>query len=112
MARTKAAKSTAPKSSESKSSATLGFAAKLIKGEGDYAGANPEDPDDKFAGSGFGRPKGACRVRAMDGAHQYKAGKIVDDAMVAIKRDNPRLGELIDVIGPMIYAACRPPCVH
>ncbi|HRX87843.1 MAG TPA: class I SAM-dependent DNA methyltransferase [Steroidobacteraceae bacterium] len=97
---------------------------RLIQGEGDYAGANPEDPDDKFAGSEFGRPKGAHRVRARDGAHQYKATcKIVDDAMVAIERDNPRLkgvlpkdyarpgldkqrlGELIDVIATIELTA-------
>lgn len=118
--------------------------AKLVAGQGDYAGANPEDPDEpSFARqTAVGSPKGE-----RPGANQYKAenvfwvpaearwphlqamakqpgiGKIVDDAMVAIERDNSRLkgvlpkdyarpgldkqrlGELIDVIATIELTA-------
>ena len=112
--------------------------AKLVAGEGDYVGANPEDPDEPSgarqtaAGSPKGERGGANQYRAenifwvppaarwsylQNSAKQPTIGKIVDDAMVAIERDNPRLkgvlpkdyarpaldkhrlGELIDLIG-------------
>ena len=91
--------------------------AKLIKGEGDYAGANPEDPDEYKAENVFWVPAEARWSHLQSNAKQPTIGKIVDDAMVAIERDNPRLkgvlpkdyarpaldkhrlGELIDLIG-------------
>ena len=118
--------------------------AKLLAGEGDYAGTNPENPDEP---SGARQPAvGSPKVQRV-GAEQYKAenvfwvpadarwshlqasakqltiGKTVDDAMVAIERDNPRLkgvlpkdyarpgldkqrlGELIDLIATISLTA-------
>ena len=91
--------------------------AKLVAGEGDYAGANPEDPDEYRAENIFWVPPAARWSYLQNSAKQPTIGKIVDDAMVAIERDNPRLkgilpkdyarpaldknrlGELIDLIG-------------
>jgi type I restriction enzyme M protein len=91
--------------------------AKLVAGTGDYAGANPEDPDEYRAENIFWVPPAARWTYLQNSAKQPTIGKIVDDAMVAIERDNPRLkgilpkdyarpaldknrlGELIDLIG-------------
>ena len=94
--------------------------AKLLAGStvktGDYAGANAEDPDEYKAENVFWVPKEARWSHLQASAKQPTIGKTVDDAMVAIERDNPRLkgvlpkdyarpgldkqrlGELIDVI--------------
>ena len=90
--------------------------AKLLAGEGDYAGANPEDPDEYKAENVFWVPADARWSHLQASAKQPTIGKTVDDAMVAIERDNPRLkgvlpkdyarpsldkhrlGELIDLI--------------
>ena len=91
--------------------------AKLIAGEGDLAGANPEDKDEYLAANVFWVPKDARWSYLQARAKQPSIGKDVDDAMVALERDNPRLkgalnknygradldkhrlGELIDLIG-------------
>ena len=91
--------------------------AKLVASEGDYAGANPEDQDEYKAENIFWVPKEARWAHLQANAKQATIGKLVDDAMVAIERDNPRLkgvlpkdyarpaldkhrlGELIDLIG-------------
>ena len=91
--------------------------AALLAGKGDYAGADPEDPDEYKALNVFWVPPGARWTYLQNSAKQPEIGKIVDDAMVAIERDNPRLkgvlpkeyarpaldkhrlGELIDLIG-------------
>jgi type I restriction enzyme M protein len=91
--------------------------AKLVAGEGEYAGANPEDPDEYRAENIFWVPPAARWSYLQNSAKQPTIGKIVDDAMVAIERDNSRLkgilpkdyarpaldknrlGELIDLIG-------------
>ncbi len=91
--------------------------AKLQAGEGDYAGADPEDADEYRAQNIFWVPQEARWPQLQANAKQPTIGKIVDDAMVAIERDNPklkgilpkdyarpgldkhRLGELIDLIG-------------
>jgi type I restriction enzyme M protein len=91
--------------------------AKLVAGKGDYKGANPEDQDEYKAENVFWVPPGARWKYLQNSAKQPNIGKIVDDAMVAIERDNPRLkgvlpkdyarpgldkhrlGELIDLIG-------------
>jgi type I restriction enzyme M protein len=91
--------------------------AKLVSGDGEYAGANPEDPDEYRAENIFWVPPAARWTYLQNSAKQPTIGKIVDDAMVAIERDNPRLkgilpkdyarpaldknrlGELIDLIG-------------
>jgi type I restriction enzyme M protein len=90
---------------------------KLTAGEGDYEGADPEDQDEYKAENCFWVPKEARWKHLQDNAKQPTIGKLVDEAMVAIERDNPRLkgvlpkdyarpaldkqrlGELIDLIG-------------
>ena len=91
--------------------------AKLVEGKGEYAGANAEDQDEYKAENVFWVPPAARWTYLQNSAKQPTIGKIVDDAMVAIERDNPRLkgvlpkdyarpgldkhrlGELIDLIG-------------
>ena len=98
---------------------------KLAEGEGDYAGANPEDPDEYKAENVFWVPKEARWLHLQSSAKQPTIGKTVDDAMVAIERDNPRLkgvlpkdyarpgldkhrlGELIDLIGTILLVSPR-----
>ena len=97
--------------------------AKLLAGEGDYEGANPEDPDEYKAENVFWVPAEARWSHLQANAKQPTIGKDVDDAMVAIERDNPRLkgvlpkdyarpgldkqrlGELIDVIATIELTA-------
>jgi type I restriction enzyme M protein len=80
-------------------------------------GADPEDPDEYRAFSIFWVPKEARWTFLQASAKQPGIGKLLDDAMVAIERDNrvlkgvlpkdyarpaldkQRLGELIDLIG-------------
>jgi type I restriction enzyme M protein len=104
--------------------------ARLLAGQGDYAGANPEDPDEPSGArqTAAGSPKGE-----RGGANQYKAenvfwvpaearwshlqasakqptiGKLVDDAMVAIERDNLRLKGVLpkDYARPGLDTASR-----
>ena len=97
--------------------------AKLVAGKGDYKGANPEDPDEYKAENVFWVPPAARWGYLQNSAKQSTIGKIVDDAMVAIERDNPRLkgvlpkdyarpaldkqrlGELIDLIATITLTA-------
>lgn len=97
--------------------------AKLLAGAGDYAGANPEDPDEYKAENVFWVPPESRWSGLQANAKQPTIGKLVDDAMVAIERDNPRLkgvlpkdyarpgldkqrlGELIDVIATIELTA-------
>jgi len=97
--------------------------AKLVAGEGDYAGADPEDPDEYKAENIFWVPADARWSHLQANAKQPTIGKVVDDAMVAIERDNPRLkgvlpkdyarpgldkhrlGELIDLIATISLTA-------
>ena len=65
--------------------------AKLVAGKGEYAGANPEDKDEYRAENVFWVPKEARWPYLQANAKQPTIGKIVDDAMVAIERDNVRL---------------------
>src|SRR5438132_8679884 len=80
-------------------------------------GADPEDPDEYRAENIFWVPPEARWSRLHADAKQPTIGKLIDDAMDAIERDNPslknvlpkdyarpaldkqRLGELIDLIG-------------
>ena len=96
---------------------------KLLAGKGDYAGANAEDPDEYKAENVFWVPADARWSHLQSSAKQPSIGKTVDDAMVAIERDNPRLkgvlpkdyarpgldkqrlGELIDVIATIELTA-------
>ena len=90
---------------------------RLVAGAGEYEGADPEDPDEYRAENVFWVPKEARWAFLQANAKQPSIGKLVDDAMVAIERDNVRLkgvlpkeyarpaldkhrlGELIDLIG-------------
>ena len=80
-------------------------------------GANPEDPDEYRADNVFWVPKEARWSVLQANAKRPEIGKVIDDAMVAIERDNKslkgvlpkdyarpgldkqRLGELIDLVG-------------
>lgn len=80
-------------------------------------GADPEDPDEYSGSNVFWVPKPARWKHLQNNAKQPTIGKLIDDAMVAIERDNKtlkgvlpkdyarpaldkqRLGELIDLIG-------------
>jgi len=81
------------------------------------SGADPEDPDEYRAVNIFWVPREARWSHLKSNARQPTIGKIIDDAMLAIERDNPslkgvlpkdyahprldkqRLGQLIDLIG-------------
>ena len=80
-------------------------------------GADPEHPDEYRAENIFWVPREARWAQLQSQAKLPSIGKLIDDAMVAIERDNPslkgvlpkeyarpgldkqRLGELIDLIG-------------
>ena len=80
-------------------------------------GADPEDPDEYRALNIFWVPKDARWASLLANAKQPTIGKLVDEAMLAVERDNPslkgvlpkdyvhprldkaRLGQLIDMIG-------------
>jgi type I restriction enzyme M protein len=91
--------------------------AKLVEGKGEFDGANPEDPDEYRAKNVFWVPKSARWSSLQAKARQPDIGKKIDDAMVELEKDNPRLkgvlpkdyarpgldkqrlGELIDLVG-------------
>ena len=84
------------------------------------SGADPEDPDEYRAVNIFWVPTEARWSSLRNRARDPSIGKIIDDAMLAIERDNPtlkgalpkefasprldktKLGELIDLIGSKI----------
>lgn len=68
------------------------FEAKHAELEGQRAeGADPEDPDEYRAARIFWVPKEARWAHLKKNAPQATIGKLVDDAMAAIERDNPSL---------------------
>lgn len=89
----------------------------LAEGKGEYEGANPEDADEYLAHNIFFVPEKARWQFLQDRAKQPTIGKLIDDAMDAIEKQNSslkgvlpkiyadpelnkqRLGELIDLIG-------------
>lgn len=91
--------------------------AKLVAGKGEFEGADPEERDEYVAHNVFWVPKEARWPGLQGNAKQPTIGKLLDDAMVAIERDNPRVkgvlpkdygrpaldthrsGKLIDLIG-------------
>jgi type I restriction enzyme M protein len=101
--------------------------AKLLAGEGDYEGADPEDPDEYKAENVFWVPSDARWSHLQAKAKEPSIGKTVDDAMVALERDNirlkgvlpkdyarpgldkHRLGELIDLIATIDLLASNQP---
>ncbi|MEY3785860.1 MAG: hypothetical protein RLZ75_65 [Pseudomonadota bacterium] len=62
--------------------------AKLVQGEGDYAGADPEDRDEYQAENIFFVPQEARWKFLQAHAKQPKIGTLVDAAMDAIEREN------------------------
>ncbi len=90
---------------------------KLLEGEGDFAGADENDPDEYAAYNVFFVPETARWKYLQDRAKQPEIGKFIDNAMDEIEKINSslkgvlpkiyadpdlnktRLGELIDLIG-------------
>ena len=65
--------------------------AKLVEGKGEFKGSDAEDADEYQSHGVFWVPPSA-RWRALQAkAKQPTIGKLIDDAMVAIEKDNPRL---------------------
>ncbi len=64
---------------------------KLLAGKGDYEGSDPKDADEYRAENVFWVPKESRWSHLQASDKQPTIGKIVDDAMVALERDNPRL---------------------
>ena len=58
-------------------------------------GANPEHPDEYRAVNVFWVPPEARWINLQNNARQTTIGRIVDDAMVAIERDNPVLKDVL-----------------
>ena len=99
------------------SDAFLELHEKLKAGEGEFAGANPEDPDEYLAFNVFYVPEKARWDFLQANAKQPTIGILIDQAMDAIEKindnlkgilpknyadpdlDKPRLGELLDLIG-------------
>lgn len=91
--------------------------AKLTEGQGEFEGANPEDPDEYLANNVFFVPELSRWDYLQGRAKLPTIGKDLDDAMDEIEKINPslkgvlpkiyadpelnkqRLGELIDLIG-------------
>jgi len=73
---------------------------KLQKGEGDYAGADPEDKDEYKAENVFFVPETARWSYLLTQAKQPDIGKTVDAAMDAIEKENPSLRDVL----PKVFA--------
>ena len=58
-------------------------------------GADPEDPDEYTAQSIFWVPPEARWEHLKDQARQPEIGRLVDDAMIAVERDNPALKDVL-----------------
>jgi len=74
--------------------------AKLQAGQGDYAGADPEDKDEYKAENVFFVPSEARWSFLLAKAKQPDIGKFVDAAMDAIEKENPSLKGVL----PKVYA--------
>ncbi len=73
---------------------------KLTSGEGEYAGADPEDKDEYKAENVFVVPPSARWSYLQSRAKQPTIGKTVDESMDAIERENPSLKGVL----PKVYA--------
>jgi type I restriction enzyme M protein len=82
------------------SDAFEGLYEKLKKGEGEYAGADPEDRDEYRAENVFFVPPEARWSFLQAEAKKPKIGIIVDAAMDAIEKENPSLKDVL----PKVYA--------
>ncbi|HBA65311.1 MAG TPA: DNA methyltransferase [Methylococcaceae bacterium] len=74
--------------------------AKLQAGEGEYAGADPEDKDEYQAENVFFVPPEARWSFLLAQAKQPEIGKFIDAAMDAIEKENPSLKGVL----PKVYA--------
>lgn len=74
--------------------------AKLLNGDGDYAGADPEDRDEYKAENVFFVPEIARWSYLQSKAKLPTIGKEVDNAMDSIEKDNPSLKDVL----PKVYA--------
>jgi type I restriction enzyme M protein len=82
------------------SDAFEGLYQRLQKGEGDYAGADPEDRDEYKAENVFFVPEISRWSHLQARARQPEIGKDVDNAMDAIEKENPLLKGVL----PKVYA--------
>jgi type I restriction enzyme M protein len=73
---------------------------KLQQGEGDFAGADPEDKDEYKAENMFFVPETARWSYLLTQAKQPDIGKTVDAAMDAIEKENPALRDVL----PKVFA--------
>ena len=73
---------------------------KLQSGEGEYAGADPEDRDEYKAENVFFVPEKARWSHLQSRAKQPEIGKEIDNAMDAIEKDNSSLKDVL----PKVYA--------
>ncbi|VAX24484.1 Type I restriction-modification system, DNA-methyltransferase subunit M [hydrothermal vent metagenome] len=76
------------------------YHAKLEKGEGEYAGADPEDRDEYKAENIFFVPPSARWSYLQKRAKLPEIGKDIDSAMDAIERDNASLKDVL----PKVFA--------
>jgi type I restriction enzyme M protein len=74
--------------------------AKLKSGQGEYAGADPEDKDEYKAENVFFVPEVARWSYLQSRAKQPTIGKEIDEAMDAIEKENPSLKDVL----PKVYA--------
>lgn len=74
--------------------------AKLKSGQGEYAGADPEDKDEYKAENVFFVPEKARWSYLRSQAKQPTIGKEIDEAMDAIEKENPSLKDVL----PKVYA--------
>ena len=73
---------------------------KLVQGEGEFEGANPEDADEYVANNVFFVPENARWKYLQDRAKQPEIGKLIDNAMDEIEKINSSLKGVL----PKIYA--------
>jgi len=73
---------------------------KLIEGEGEYAGTDPEDKDEYKAENVFFVPTAARWSFLVSEAKQPTIGKSVDEAMDTIEQENPSLRDVL----PKVFA--------
>jgi type I restriction enzyme M protein len=73
---------------------------RLLDGEGEYAGADPEDRDEYRAENVFFVPAKARWSYLLSRAKLPEIGKDIDDAMDAIEKENPSLKGVL----PKVYA--------
>ena len=73
---------------------------KLVTGEGDYEGSDPEDVDEYRGENVFFVPPHARWSSLLSKAKQPSIGQDVDAAMEAIEKQNPRMKGIL----PKVYA--------